>query len=84
MITLSHNQHLDDIAHRPMSQRERLAELDQRILDILYDDHLRQVAHAMWEEPPVEQKRSHMFGAIALNCMLWFGVLGVLYAVFRP
>ena len=80
MIILSHDQHLDEIMSARPSYRERLRDLDERILDILYEDQLRHVAHAMSEPQPrrpIDKTVAAVWaGALALNfAFIGFGGL---------
>jgi hypothetical protein len=84
MIILTPNQHLDEIMSRPMSQRERLRQIDEQSLDVLYDDVLRQVAYAVAEPEPSHKRPSHMIAAFALNCMFWVPVIVVAIEILRP
>jgi hypothetical protein len=84
-ILLTDDEHLDEIMSARPSYRERLRDLDERILDILYDDQLRQVAHAMAEpQQRSEKRRSHMIAAFALNCVFWLPVIVIAFEVLRP
>jgi hypothetical protein len=82
MIILNHDQHLDEIMSARPSYRERLRDLDERILDCLYDDQLRAVSHAMYEPEPrrIDWTIARDLGAaLALN----FAGLGIgAYALY--
>jgi hypothetical protein len=84
MIILTPHQHLDEIMSQPMSQRERLRQIDERSLDVLYDDQLRRVAYAMFEPQPSEKRASHKRAALALNCLLWIPLIVIAVEILRP
>ncbi len=88
-IILTPEQHLDEIMSGRPSYRERLRVLDERILDCLYDDQLRAVAHAMYEPQPrpIDWTIARdVLGAIVMNVGGWAALYGayVLFQMLRP
>ena len=82
-IILTHEQHVAEIMCMPISHRERLKQIDERSLDVLFDDQLRRVAEAIAEhEIPVMRLPSPL--AWLLNGLLWAPIIVILFTVFRP
>ena len=81
-VFLSHEQHVAEIVRLPLSHRERLKQIDERSLDVLFDDQLRRVAEAIAEhEIPVMRLPTPL--AWLLNGLLWAPIIVLGFAVFR-
>lgn len=78
---MTHKQHLDEIMRAPMSQRERLRQIDERSLDILYDDMLRRVAYAVAEPEPMRLPPAHVW---LVGALLWLPLVVLGIEFFRP
>lgn len=89
-IILTPGQHADEILSAPMSQRERLRQVDERSLDVLYDDQLRQIARALGEPYPPPPRPVDPIAALmwvgiwALNIGAWAGAVVIGFQVLRP
>jgi len=80
-LVLSRQDHIKHICEN--ISRERINQADQSALDVLFDEQLRRVAHAMAEreETPVMRLPSPI--AWLLQGLFYVGISGVVYAVFR-
>ena len=76
-ILLSHEQHVSEIMHR-----WRLEQIDRISSDLLFEDHLRRVAEAMYEPPPV--MRLPKWPVWLMACLLWAPIIVVGWEILRP
>jgi len=63
--------------------RWRLNEIDRISTEILLDEQLRQVAEAIAERDEMPVMRLPSLSAWLLNGLLWVGIAGTVYGVFR-